>query len=121
MEAEQNLELQTKSSANIRTNINMYNSDFKYNPVEGINLVHYCDSIYVPQNLFKRVLKWYFSYLQHPGGNRFAQTLTTVCRWSVIVDQSRKLCRPCGDCQKFKRCNAKYGLLPTKDSETLTP
>ena len=121
MEAEQKLELQSGSSTKIRTDLNKANSDWKYNTVEGINLVHFCDRIYVPKTLRGRVIKLYHCYLQHPGGDRPAQILTTVCSWSVIVDQSRKPCITCKDFQKFKKKNSKYGLLPATDSETLTP
>ena len=109
------MELQAESSTNIRTDLNKANSNWKYKPVEGINLVHYRDMIYAPKTLCKRVLKWYHSYLQHPSGDRLSQALTTVCRWLGIVDQARKLCRTCMDCHKFKNRNAKYGLLPAKD------
>ena len=93
VEAEQKRELQTESSSRTRTNLNNYNSYWKYNPVEGINIVHYHDRIYVPKTLRKRVLKLYHFYLPHPGGDRLAQILNTVCRWSGIFDQSHKLCR----------------------------
>ena len=85
------MELRASPSTNIRTNINKDNSDWKYKPVEGINLVHYCNIIYVPKTLHKRVLKWYHCYLQHPSGDRLSQKLTTVCRWPGIVDQAHKL------------------------------
>ena len=75
----------------------------------------------MPQTLHKRALKWYHFYLQHPGGDGLAYTVTTICRWSGIIEQARKLCRTCKYCQKFKRCNAKYVLLPAKDAETLMP
>ena len=88
VEAEQKLELQTESSTNIKIDINKANYDWKYNTVEDINLVHYRNMIYVPQTLHKRVLKWHNSYLQHLGGDRLAQTLTTICRWSGIFDQA---------------------------------
>ena len=103
VEVEQKLKLQSELRTNIRTNINKDNSDWKYNPVKGINLVHYCDIIYVPKTLHKRVLKWYHCYIQHPGGDRLSQTLTTVCMWSGIVDQSHKLHRTCKVCKKLKK------------------
>ena len=59
VEAEQKLKLQCDSSNNIMTNLNKDNSDWKYKPVEGINLVHYRDSICVLKTLCKRVLKQY--------------------------------------------------------------
>ena len=88
VDAEQNMEIQDQSSTNIRTDLNKANSDWKYNPVKGINLVHYRVRIDVPQTLHKRDLKWYNCYLQHPGGDRIDQILTTVCRQSGIVDQA---------------------------------
>ena len=93
VEAEDNLELQYYLSTNIRTNINKANYDWKCNMVEGINLVYYRDRIYVPKTLRNFFLKWYHFYLQHPGGDRPSQTLNTVCMWSGIFDQARKLCR----------------------------
>ena len=113
VEAEQKLELQYGSSTNIRTNINKDNSDRKYNTVGCINLVHYRDRIYVPKTLRKRVLKCYNSYLQHPGGDRLSQTLTTVFMWPGVFDQSRKLFRTCKDFQKFKSAipSMSYSLL----------
>ena len=121
VEAKHNIELQDVSSNKIRTNLNKSNSDWKYKLVEGINLFHYCNMIYVPQTLRKRVLKGYHCYLQHPGGDRLSQTLTTICRCLGIVEQAQKLCITCKEFQRFTNINAKYGLLPTKYAETLTP
>ena len=81
MEAEQHLELQSELSTNIRTDLNKANSNQNKNPVEGINLVHYRDRMYVSKTLRKRVLKWYHCYIQHPGGDVLAHKLTTVCMW----------------------------------------
>ena len=80
VQAGHKLELQSQLSTNIRTDINKTNSYWKYKPVKGINLVHCCDRTYVPQTLRKRALKWNHCYLQHPGGDRLAQALTTICR-----------------------------------------
>ena len=41
--------------------------------------------------------------------------------WLDVFDKSRKLCRTCKDCQKFKKRNPRYGLLPGKHAETLIP
>ena len=75
----------------------------------------------MPQNRRKHVLRWYHCYLQHPLGDKIALTLTTVCRWSGIFNQARKIYITYKDCQKFKKRNAKYGSIPAKDTETLTP
>ena len=73
------------------------------------------------QNLRKRVLKWHQCYLQHLGDDRLSHTLTTICRWLGIVEKSRKLRITYKYCHKLKKHNAKYGLPPAKDAETLTP
>ena len=112
VETEQNLELQAESSTNIRTYLNKSSYDWKYKPVEGINLVHSRNRIYVPKTLCKRVIKLYHCCIQNQCGDILAQTLTNICRWSGIVDQSHKICRTCKYCQKVKRYNDKYGLLP---------
>ena len=121
MEDKHKLEPQAEFSTNIRTNINKAAYNWKYKLVEGINPVHYRDRIYVPKTLHKCVLKWYHSYLQHPCGDRLDHALNTIYRWFYIVYQERKLCITCKDCQKLKKRNAKYGLLPANDSETLNP
>ena len=63
VEEEHNLELQADLITNIRKNLNKSNSDWKYKPVEGIDLIQYRKRIYVPQTLCKSVLKWYHCYL----------------------------------------------------------
>ena len=57
MDEEQKLELQSESSNNIGTDLNKANSDWKYKTVKGINLVHYCDRMYVPKTIRKYVIK----------------------------------------------------------------
>lgn len=121
VEAEQKLELQKKSSKQMNLELARKSSEWKYTMVEGINLVHYRDRVYVPKTLRTRVLEWYHLYLQHPGGDRLASTLTTVCRWPGIVDQARKFCKRCSVCQKFKTRKAKYGHLPSKEAEIPEP
>ena len=81
MEEEHNLELQSESSTNIRTDINKTNYDWKYKSVKVTNLVYYHDRVYVPKPLRKCVLKWYNCSIQYTGSDRLTQKLTTVCRW----------------------------------------
>ena len=56
VEAEHKTELQTESSTNTWNDPNNANYNWKYNPVEGINFVHYRDRIYAPKTLRKCVL-----------------------------------------------------------------
>ena len=122
VEAEQKLELEQETSHQLRDDLNDTNSNtWCYKEVEGINLIHYRDRVYVPKTLCKRVLQWYHQYLQHPGGERLAATLTTICRWPGMVNQARQLCRTCKACQKYKTRNTKYGQLPPKEAEEMNP
>ena len=67
------------------------------------------------------VLEWYHHYLNHPGGDRLANTLLQVCYWKGLTAQAKKLAKHCPVCQKFKKRNNKYGKLPPKDVDKLIP
>ena len=94
MEAEQNLEIQFELSTTIRNDLNKEKSYLMYKLVEGINLIHYRNRIYVTETLCKRVLKFYHCYFHHQGGSRLSQTLTYICRWSGIVVKNRNFAEP---------------------------
>ena len=121
VEAEQKLELQADSSTHIRTELNSSNPNWKYNPVEVINLLHYCIRVYMTKTLRKCVIKCYHLFFQNPVCDRLDQTLNTVYRWLGKFNQVWKLCRTCKDCQSFKKRNSYYWLLPDNYAETLTP
>ena len=70
--------------------------------LEGLDIVMYENKIYVPVPLRGRTLHWYHHYLSHPGGDRLAQTLSTVCYWKGLQNQSKKFCKKCETCQKYK-------------------
>ena len=93
LEVEQNMELQAGSITNIMTDLNKANYDWNYKLVEGINLIHYRNMIYMLKTLQKLFFKWYNYCLQHPGGNRLAHTLTNICRWAGIFGQEGKIFR----------------------------
>jgi Integrase core domain. len=81
----------------------------------------YEDKIYVPQSLRGRTIEWYHYYLNHPGGDRLANTLFQVCYWKGLTHQAKQFAKGCQQCQKFKRCKARYGLLPPKEIGELKP
>ena len=91
VEVEQKLELNTAAGELINTALNDPESQWEYKDVEGVQLIHYCNKIYVPKTLRKRTLKWYHHYLCHPGGDRLAATLAHVCTWRGIVSQAQDL------------------------------
>ena len=63
----------------------------------------------------RRVLDWYHFYLNHPGGSRPAKTTREVCYWKNIFTQAEMYDNPCKICQRFKKRNTLYGLLPPKN------
>ena len=121
VEVEQKLELATAAGAIISAALLNPESQWDYQDVEGVKLIHYCKRIYVPKTLRKRTLEWYHHYLCHPGGDRLAATLAQVCTWRGIVSQARTYCRRCSACQKYKKRSTKYGHLPSKEVESLDP
>jgi hypothetical protein len=44
-----------------------------------VKLVMYQNRIYVPPALQKKTLDWYHHFLCHPGGQRLANTIASVC------------------------------------------
>jgi hypothetical protein len=81
----------------------------------------YEDKIYVPQSLRGRTIEWYHYYLNHPGGDRLANTLLQVCYWKGLTHQAKQFAEACQQCQRFKKRKARYGLLPPKEIGELKP
>ena len=55
--------------------------------------------------------------LCHPGENRTEETISQHLWWPKMRDQIRDYCKKCSVCQKNKRKQKKYGLLPPKEAE----
>ena len=51
-------------------------SGYNKQVLEDVELIFYKNKIYVPQHLCRRTLDGYHFYLNHPGGDRLAKTLT---------------------------------------------
>ena len=118
--AELQLELQNADSK-INTYLNDNSSGYKTKRFDDVELVFYDDRIYVPSSLRRRALEWYHHYLNHPGGDRLANTLLQVCYWKGLTSQAKKFAKHCKICQRFKRKNKRYGKLPPKEIEQMTP
>jgi hypothetical protein len=69
----------------------------------------YDGKIYVPESLRGRTPEWYHYYLNHPGGDRLANTLLQVCYWKGLTHQAKQIAKACPQCQKFKKRKARYG------------
>jgi hypothetical protein len=55
------------------------NSQWHWVTLDGVKLVMYQGKIYVPPALQKKTLDWYHHFLCHPGGQRLANTIASVC------------------------------------------
>ena len=73
----QNLELNIRNSK-LKAFIEDSKSGYYYDFIEDMKLILYEGKIYVPESLRRRTLGWYHHYLNHSGGDRLANTLSTV-------------------------------------------
>ncbi len=57
---------------------------------------------------------WYHHYLQHPGHDRLEETMNAAIYWKGMQTTIRSITKSCKSCQVNKRCQLKYGHLPSK-------
>ena len=65
-------------------------------------------------------LNWYHHYLNHPGGDRLANTIKQNCYWKGLSNQAKQFVKTCKICQQYKK-KQKYGHVPAKTIEDLIP
>jgi len=94
----QNLELNIRNSK-LKAFIEDSKSGCYYDFIEDMKLISYKGKIYVPESLCGRTLGWYHHYLNHPGGDCLANTLSTVCYWKGLTSQAKGFCKKCNKCQ----------------------
>ena len=82
------------------------------------SLITYKDKIVIPARLQKHVIMWYHTTLCHPGINRTEETIGQHLWWPKMRDHITNYVKACPLCQKNKRRQKKYGLLPPKEAET---
>ena len=119
VQKEQNKELNSRNSK-LKKAMGEDESKFIYKTIDNIKLITYKDRIYVPMSLRADTLNWYHYYLNHPGGDRLANTLLQVCYWKGLTNQAKEFVKKCTICQKHKK-RRKYGHLPPKSVKDLTP
>ena len=90
---------------------------FAQKEVEGFELVHYKNKIYIPLRLTKSVTKWYHEILVHPGTSRLEATLRQHYWWPLLRSDVESCCKHCHECQLSKKQRKKYGKLPAKQAE----
>ena len=62
-------------------------------------------------------MKWYHTYLLHPGLDRTEAMICQYLYWSGIREAVQKKVTKCDVCQGTKRSTKKYGKLPAKLEE----
>ena len=83
------------------------------------SLVCFKDKIVIPGLLQKHVIMWYHTTLCHPGINRTEESIGQHLWWPKMRDHITNYVKICPLCQKNKRKQKKYGLLPAKEAETI--
>ena len=63
---------------------------------------------------------WYHHYLNHPGGDRLANTIKQNCYWKGLSNQAKQFMKTCKICQQHKR-KRKYGHVLIKTIDDLIP
>jgi len=116
----QNLELNIRNSK-LKAFIDDSKSRYYYDFIEDTKLILYKGKIYVPEFLCGHTLGWYHHYLNRPGGDRLANTLSTVCYWKGLTSQAKGFCKKCNTCQVSKKRKVCYRHLPPQDKGTLIP
>jgi transposase InsO family protein len=80
-------------------------------------LICYKTKIVIPAKLQKHVIMWYHTTLCHPGINRTEETIGQHLWWPKMRAHITNYVKICPLCQRNKRRQKKYGLLPPKLAE----
>ena len=94
---------------------------FTTKAVEGIELIHGGNRIFVPPSRREQVMNWYHTMLCHPGQVRMEQqSIKAIYNWPGMRKDITQLIKTCDVCQRCKQTNKnKYGLLPEKEGEII--
>jgi hypothetical protein len=75
------------------------------------------EKIVIPGRLQKHVIHWYHTTLCHPGINRTEETFGQHLWWPKMQAHISNYVQICPLCQRNKRRQKKYGLLPPELAE----
>ncbi len=74
--------------------------------------------IIVPKEGQLPLIQWYHEYLCHPGERRTVPSLQWHFWWPRLEEKVRNEVKLCQVCQRTKRRNQKYGMIPIKEVES---
>lgn len=77
--------------------------------------------VMVPESLRMPLMEFYHDTLRHPGVVRMTNTLWMNFAWPSMKEDVMDLIKKCDLCQRFKKNQKQYGLLPAADARTLVP
>jgi hypothetical protein len=80
-------------------------------------LICFKEKIVIPGRLQKHVINWYHTTLCHPGINQTEETIGQHLWWPKRHTHMTNYVQICPLCQRNKRGQKKYGLLPPKLAE----
>jgi transposase InsO family protein len=115
------LHLAQEKDKNIMKILKMENTQYFLKDFHGggktTPLVCYKDKIVVPNHLQRHIIMWYHTTLCHPGINRTEETIGQHLWWPKMRDHITNYVRRCPLCQRNKRKDKKFGLIPPKQAE----
>ena len=82
-------------------------------------LICFKDKIVVAKPMQSKVVNWYHNFLGHPGINRTEETISQHLWWPNMREHITRIVSHCDSCQRNKRHNRKFGLLPPKEAESI--
>ena len=80
--------------------------------VEGIELIHRGNRIFVPPYLKERVMNWYHIMLCHPGQVQMEQSIKAIYYWPGTRSDIIQLIKTCDVCQGCKQNKNKIWIAP---------
>jgi transposase InsO family protein len=117
----QHLKIAQSRDKTIQNILKMTNSKFAMKEFhageKSTSLICYNGKIVIPNLLQKHVINWYHTTLCHPGINRTEETIGQHLWWPKMRDHITNYVKICPLCQRNKRRQKKYGLLPPKLAE----
>jgi hypothetical protein len=85
--------------------------------VERSTVITYENKIRLPISVRKRIVRWYHTYLQHPGITRMEAKLRQIFTWPNLRKDVEAAVKNCQLCQICKKVRKKYGDLLEKLAE----
>ena len=117
----QHLKIAQEKDKTIMKILKMSNTQYSLKDFNGggktTSLICYKDKIVVPALLQRHVIMWYHTTLCHPGINRTEETIGQHLWWPNMRNHITNYVKICPLCQRNKRRQKKYGLLPPKEAE----